>query len=335
MQTRRIYAISIGISQYTHINQLERATDDAVDIAEVLRGAASPAEVKLLVDADATKPAILRELKWLAKSAGPCDTAILYYSGHGGRQSTQDDAQAYFCPVEASVAALKTTCITSNELSVALRAIRAERLVVLLDTCYSGGIGEPRHHSIGLDAGLNGRDVSCLIEGRGRVIMAASRPDERAWNLEDMRNGLFTTYLLQGLQGQVARADGTIWMSEVFGYVSQGVRKHGCQHPYQKAIGEDFVVMVQRGSPSRPARTLTLESSESQQRCLRLAMRKTYNRAELALLCCDLGLNIEDLPGATLETQLMDLIDHCNRHGLYDQLIERVRVDRPQLTLRC
>jgi hypothetical protein len=335
MQTRQIYALSIGISQYTHINKLERATDDALDMAEVLRGAASPAQVKLLVDADAKKPAILRELKWLAKSAGPRDTAIVYYSGHGGRQSTEAGAQAYFCPVETSATALKKTCIASAELSTALRAIKSERLVVLLDTCYSGGIGEPRHRSTGLNASLSSRDVSSLIEGCGRVIMAASRPDERAWNLEEMRNGLFTHYLLQGLQGKAVRADGTIWMSETFSYVSRGVRQHGCQHPYQKAIGEDFVLMVQHRTTSGPARTLSLEPSESNQRFLRLAMRGTYNRAELALLCRDLGLSLEDLPGATLETQLMDLIDHCNRHGLYDQLIERVRLDRPQITLRC
>jgi hypothetical protein len=332
MSTKQIYAVSIGISRYNHLSALSCATNDAQDIAEVLHGGASSAQVKTLLDEDATKQAILRELKWLANSTGSGDTAIVFFSGHGGRRSTQADDHAYFCPVEASLLDVEQTCITSGEITAALRAIRSERLIVLLDTCYSGGIGEPRHRSIGMTASLTGRDVSALIEGRGRMIMAASRPDELAWELSGMRNGIFTSHLLRGLRGEIAREDGTIWASDIFSYVSRNVRQYGCQHPYQKAIGEDFVVLVQGSATNHPMPMPNLAPLEINQRSLRLTMRSAYNRAELSLLCRDLGLSIEDLPGITLETQMMDLIDHCYRHGMYAQLLERMRTDRPQST---
>jgi hypothetical protein len=334
MAAKRTYAVCFGISRYHNLGPLSCADVDARDVAEVINGSATPAHVRLLVDAEATKEAILGGLRWVAESAGADDTAVVFFSGHGGRQAAQAGGHAYFCPVEASLADDERTCITGAEFTDALRAIRSERLVVLLDACYSGGVGEPRHRCIGLGARLTDLDISALIEGSGRMILAASRPDELAWEGAGMRNGVFTNYLLRGLWGEAAREDGTVWASDLFGYVSRQVRGHGQQHPYQKAIGEDFVVMVLRDTSRRPARwTAAHPLSEANQRPLRIAMHRVYNRAELSLLCRDLGLSLEDLPGTTIETQLMELIDHCQRHGLREQLLERVRADRPQLSL--
>lgn len=330
MSIKQIYAVSIGISRYRKLRPLACAAHDAHDLVEVLQSGASPAQIRLLLNEEATKQNILGELKWLAQNAPANSTAVVFFSGHGGRPDNATRAQACFCPFDASLRGMERTCITSAELTAALRTIRSERLVVLLDTCYSGGLGEPRKHGGVVHTGLTSRDVDALIEGQGRVIMAASRPDESAWELSGMRNGLFTNYLLRGLRGESARPDGTVWASEVFGYISRQVRHHGCQHPYQKAIGEDFVVIVQPQAASQPQ---SLALTQLDQRSLRQVMRKAYNRAELSLLCRDLGLSLEDLPGTTLETQLMELIDHCQRHGLYDQLLEQMQMDRRQLIL--
>lgn len=331
MSAKHTYALSIGINRYRHLRRLSCAAHDAQDLAEVVSHSAGPAQVRLLLDGEATKPAILSGLTWLADSTGPEDTAIVFFSGHGGRAGGHEDAAACFCPAEALSHGLVGMCLTGGELTAALRAVRSERLVVLIDACYSGGFGEPRSRSTGLTTGLTAKDVSSLIEGRGRVVMAASRPDELAWELEGMRNGLFTHYLLRGLQGEVAQADGTVWVSELFGYVSRSVRQHGLQHPYQKAVGEDFVVVVRPGATIPEVPTSRPALQEVDQRSLRRMMREAYNRPELSLLCRDLGLSIEDLPGTTLETQLMELIDHCHRHGLRERLLGMMRADRPQL----
>lgn len=70
-----------------------------------------------------------------------------------------------------------------------------------------------------------------------------------------------------------------------------------------------------------------------EERSLRAAMRRSYNRDELAQLCAVLGLSLENLPSSAFENQLLELIDHCRRHGRYGQLVERVRVERPHLEL--
>jgi hypothetical protein len=332
MNTKQIYVVGFGISNYRHLSNLSYAAKDARDIVEVFRCGSVSAKVKLFLNKKVTKQAILRELKWLANTAGPNDTAIIFFAGHGGRQSEQAADGAYFCPVEASLTNVKQTCISDKELTVSLSKIKSKRLVVFLDTCYSGGIGKLRSRSTGLDMALTSRDVGALIEGRGRMIMAASRPDEPAWEIEGLQNGLFTNYLLRGLRGDAAREDGTIWISELFGYVSRYVMQYGYQHPFQKAVGEDFVVIIQKTKISNSRLILQNTSLENKQRLLRLAMKRTYNLVEFSILCRDIGLSIEDLSGTTLEAQIMDLIDYCQRHGIYNQLIELIRKDRPLFT---
>lgn len=333
MNSTKIYGVIVGINQYKSLNSLACATNDATDVAELLlRAGTDASQIKLLTDAVATKQSILQKLAWLACNAGPGDTAIVYFSGHGGRRSSPTEDQAYFCPTDALPGDFDGTCIGSDEFTLALRAIKSQRLVVLLDTCYAGGLGEARSNEARLDVGLSSKDVSELIEGRGRVILAASRPDERAWEMREQRNGLFTSYLLRALRGEVARTDGTIWVNDVFSYVSRALRMDKRQHPYQKAYGEDFVILVQRGATQQGLRTVGFVPTEINQQALRRAMRNAYNRAEIEVLCQDLGMSIEDLSDhRPLETQIMELIDHCRRHKTYHRLVELVRVDRPHL----
>jgi len=326
MSNRTIYGLAVGISRYTHLRKLAAAAVDAKDVAAVIRSGINPSVVKELLDRNATKRAILKELSWLAKTAGPQDTVIIHLSGHGGRFSETSE-QAYFCPVESSSRNPARSGLSSKELTTALRAIRSERLIVLIDACHAGGIGQPRDTD-GPRAGYTSRDVGDLIKGEGRMIMAASRPDESAWEVPEMRNGLFTNYLLEALRGEVARADGSIWATDIFSYVSRNILKHELQRPFQKAYGEDFVVLMQNKENVRSRAAVAESPGPLDQRNLRLALRNAYNREEFERVCRDIGLDLdEDVKGGTFETQLMRVIDHCVRHRLFDKLIERVRLD--------
>ncbi|MEN3330920.1 MAG: hypothetical protein V7641_285 [Blastocatellia bacterium] len=336
MNNSQTYGVLVGIDQYKQLSPLVCSTNDAVDMAAVLGAGTDPSHLKLLTNAAATKKAILEKLAWLSRKARSGDTALVYFSGHGGRNSSAANEQAFFCPVEAAPKDFKRTCISSTELTVALRAIKAERLVVLLDTCYAGGLGEPRNRGARLSIELNRRDVDNLIEGRGRVILAASRPDESAWEMREKRNGVFSTYVLRALHGEAARPDGTIWVTDLFSYVSRCVLQHKQQpqHPYQKTIGEDFVVWVRGDALPRKTYEQGLVPPEVDQRLLRPAIRSAYDRGDFEILCRNLGLSIDDLSDhRPLEVQIMELIDHCRRHNRHHQLLNQVRADRPHLAI--
>jgi hypothetical protein len=177
-------------------------------------------------------------------------------------------------------------------------------------------------------AGVIPLDAATVIEGHGRIILAASRPNTPALESSTMRNGIFTSYLLEALRGEVAQADGRVWASDVFGFVAHRMRRHHYQSVYQRAIGENFVIIAHDRRASLP---VPLIGSTPEERCLRMAMRSVYDRFELSRLCQEMGLHIDNLPGRTLENQILHLIDFCHRHGLNDQLLEFVRAHHPEL----
>src|SRR5262245_55702358 len=204
----KILALSIGIGSYAELPILTCPPNDAKDFAMVVHSGLTPSEVRLLTNADATKESIFQGLAWLADASRATDIAILFFSGHGCRLRKQ----TFLCPVDAQTKDLEKTCLTSRELTERLHTIKADRLVVLLDTCHSGGIE--------VEAGVTESTVSAMVGGNARFILAATRPDVPALESSTMRNGIFTTHLLEALRGKVADADGRVWASDVFSFVA-------------------------------------------------------------------------------------------------------------------
>jgi len=256
MPKSQAYALFIGIAAYRHLRPLSRTTTDARDLHDLLAQSGYPtANLALLLDEQATKATISDKLDWLARRASPDDTVLIFFSGHGAQRIGGFEPGEYLCPVEADWYNLRATAISDEELTTALRAIRAGRVVVFLDACHSGGVGEPKDAALQVKAGLSEAAYARLAEGRGRVVVASCRPDEVSWELPGMRNGLFTHYLLEGLRGAAARADGAVRILDLFDYVSRQVSQHKPQHPLFK--GEiELNFAVQRTGPGlpRPAR---------------------------------------------------------------------------------
>jgi len=82
------WALIIGINHYTKLspdNQLEAARNDATAIAGVLREhyGFEPKRMTELYDEQASRSAILRNLRALARTLTLKDNLFIYYAGHG------------------------------------------------------------------------------------------------------------------------------------------------------------------------------------------------------------------------------------------------------------
>ncbi|MBC8077992.1 MAG: caspase family protein, partial [Chloroflexales bacterium] len=180
------HALVVGIANYQQIRPLPSIVlNDARDIHAVLAdpelGAYPFDTVQILLDAQATRVALLTAFAQLAAQSNAESTVFIYLSGHGGRIESGPYAGEYVLPVDTaytSDAALAQTAISGSELTAALRAIPARKLVVVFDCCHAGGLGEPKDASAPtLKAGLPERYYDALKAGRGRVILASSRAD--------------------------------------------------------------------------------------------------------------------------------------------------------------
>lgn len=255
------HALLIGVSKYHKINSLPPAIlNDVTDVADTLVSPQycgyAPANVVTLLDAEATRGAVLKELSELAVRAGPDDTACVFFSGHGGVLGKPDNEYSVLCTVDCDLADTENTTVSSDELAVALSQIKAKRLLVFIDACHAGGAAVSKKLTDGkgreLKSGYAQSTFAKLAVGSGRALMASCRADEFSALLMGARNSVFTTALLAGLQGAADKSgSGFIKVFDLFEYVSEEVPKliHDDQHPIFKAdnFEGNFAVALSQG----------------------------------------------------------------------------------------
>ncbi len=252
------HALLIGIADYQQFNPLPPIVlNDAQALAEALIDPAlcvyPPENVITLLNQQATHSALRQSLADLATRTNADSTVFLYFSGHGIQLAVGTFAGEYLLPIDANVTSpeqLANTAISGAEFSDALRAIPARKVVVVLDCCHSGGIGQPKEASaFGFKTGFSESYYDQLKRGTGRVILAASRSSEYSWILPGDENSLFTKHLLAGLRGGITSADGLIRIFDLFEYIQPRVTgEHPNQHPIFKAeIEENFPIALSLG----------------------------------------------------------------------------------------
>jgi len=257
----RGHALVIGAANYPRFVRLpEIVLDDARDLYALLTGPATcgypPAQVTQLLDGEATTDGIHAGLADLAARTGPGDTAVVFFSGHGAHESGSSNLkpetsnvkpEQYILPYDCDPADLPGTAISGDEMTEMLREIQAGRLLVLFDSCHSGGAGDPKGPLRQVRRGLSEDYYEALAQGRGRVVIASSRPGEDSWGLHGMHNSLFTHYLLEALRGEGRTlGDGYVRVFDVFRHVADHVPAKADQHPIFKAAAmeEDFPVAL-------------------------------------------------------------------------------------------
>jgi hypothetical protein len=244
------HALVIGVARYPHYTELPGSVlEDARDLAALLsdpaRGGYQSENIHLLLDEKATRTGIFQAVKNLAENSQPDNTVVVFFSGHGLR-TPGSHPRSYLLPYDTDPNNIPDTAISSEELTNALKGINAGRLLVLLDSCHSGGTGEPKGAQA-FRKGLDAEAYVLLSQGRGRVVIASSRAEEVSWTLEGMRNSLFTHYLLEALSGGArSLGDGTVRVFDVFRHVAERVPLRAAQHPVFKAsdMETDFAVAL-------------------------------------------------------------------------------------------
>ena len=185
----------VGVDRYASpdINWLSFARRDAVALhalfADTLGG-----ETTLLTDEQATVAGIRDSFDQLVAS-DPDDVVVIAFSGHGSdtHELVTHDADLYD---------LAGTAIPLDTLGEWCARIPVRRLLIILDCCFSGGMGAKA-----LEVTATARDPSSVdgklsrISGHGRVILTASSPTQKAFESSRHRHGFLTHHLLECLQG--------------------------------------------------------------------------------------------------------------------------------------
>jgi hypothetical protein len=249
-----VWAVVVGINDYSRIRKLKYAVNDARAFYDLLVQANQipPENVFLMVNGQAN----LKQLRSilctrLKNKAGKDDMVIIYFAGHGATERDMmspdgDGLEKYLLPYDADPNDLYSSALPMREIAHIFHRIRSERLIFIVDACYSGASGGRTMSISGVRANLSDAFLERIAGGKGKIIITASSANEVSTEDENLQHGVFTYYLLEGLKGRAdADNDGLITVDEAYRYVSTNVpRVTGQeQHPVKKGTVEGRLIL--------------------------------------------------------------------------------------------
>lgn len=198
------WAVVIGISKFADagVPSLKFASKDAHDFYDYLtdpsQGKFQKDHVRLLLDDQATKVNIMDMLgdSFLPHAANPDDLVVIYLSTHGSPAGADIRGVNYIVAYDTRVQRLFATGLEMKQLLRMIKErVHTNRIVLLLDTCYSGAGGEEHKGLMRTNA-----DSVGLAQGMGSVVICSSTPEQRSWESDDLKNSYFTRFLIDALK---------------------------------------------------------------------------------------------------------------------------------------
>jgi WD40 repeat protein len=216
-QQGNLYLIAIGVSDYQQPGfDLKYAAADARAVyhALVAQQGKTYKQVKSVLLADGAQTptaANIQDSLDILYQATANDTVIIFLAGHG----VNEDNNYYFLPQEAKQGYnqrwRKSSVIKWRVLQDALEET-AGRRILLVDTCHSGGA-------------FNSRLIKDAADARITVI-SATDSETVAQELPQLKHGVFTYALLEGLKGKADyNRDKLIKIKELDTYIAEKVEQ--------------------------------------------------------------------------------------------------------------
>ncbi|GEM_PF-983440 len=218
------FALVIGNEDYSSY-QVNLKSESNVDYAEVdarifteylkkTLGVPQPNIIQLInATSGQTKQAIAK-LNAITRAFDGEVNLIFYYAGHGLPHS--ETKEPYLIPVDVNASNLEFA-IKLEDVYQKLSENNANRVTMFIDACFSGG---SRKENLLATRGVRIRPKSPFVLGN-LVVFSASIGDQTAHAYHEKSHGIFTYFLLKGLQ----QSEGRVSYGELANYINTNVRQ--------------------------------------------------------------------------------------------------------------
>jgi uncharacterized caspase-like protein len=125
----------------------------------------------------------------------------------------------FFVSHDTQADALPATGVPLAKIKAAFDATPSQRAFLWLDFCHSGGILPRDLAGVPDDRAVIERSLK-VVQGQGKLILAACTPYQSAWESAQVGHGLFTDALLRGLKGGAQNA-GEVTVNSLFDYIDK------------------------------------------------------------------------------------------------------------------
>jgi hypothetical protein len=208
-------AVVIGVEKYRSLPHSEFSRKDGELVANYLQAMGIPRRnIELLLDDRATRTDIERALEgWLPAHAKKDGTVVVYYSGHGAPDPATGDG--YLVPFDGDPNYLGVTGYPLKRLYEKLGALGARKVVVVLDSCFSGAGGRSVLAKGARPLVMTSR--SSLPMPDKLRILTSSQGGQISTSSQEKGHGVFTYYFLLALK------NGTHDLADIYRFVSPKV----------------------------------------------------------------------------------------------------------------
>ncbi len=236
----RRYALVVGIGSFRDggITPLQFAAKDAHDVWSYLvspsGGGFDKSDVILLTDEQATKANIEGGLDRIRSRAQADDLVFVYIGSHGTPPHIYGNVQIVTHDTQVRPRhAVWSTSLSDDRVGEFVRSVRAKRLIMVVDVCYSNGAykkvagflpsgGKSLIADDEEASGMSRDQMAKRILGAkdlvldddaptpgsrkptsqawGKVLVSASDSGEKSWESDRLRNSFFTYYFLEGMK---------------------------------------------------------------------------------------------------------------------------------------
>ena len=228
------YALLIGVNEYKKpFQSLQFCESDMKYLAETFERIGFQKDKIVLLAGTGnsinspTKEHIMKQVEGICRKAEPDDLLIIAFSGHG----VTIGGVEYICPNDADLNDTQTL-IRSDKIFDELTKSRALRKLMIVDACRNE-LTIP---------GKKGLEEYEKFQGEVQdrhdfVLLASCDSTQFSWESDDLKHGVFTHFLVKGLQGEAKDKEGGNVM--LFGLVDYASQK-STDFVWQKMKQEQF-----------------------------------------------------------------------------------------------
>ena len=228
-------ALIVGIDRYTHIKSLSGCVNDAHSVKTVFErhadGTVNFATPRILTSASMSDSVEKGELKDAVRElfADDAEIALFYFAGHG----YIEDTGGFLCTSDSRTG---DDGLSLDEVMTLAGKSLAKNKVIILDSCHSGVAG-------------NRSEAHGLAEVKeGMTILTASTADQYASEIPGGGAGVFTSLLVDALNGAAANLVGDVTPGSVYAHIDQSLGPWA-QRPVFKTNVKTFVSLRKAAAP--------------------------------------------------------------------------------------
>jgi formylglycine-generating enzyme required for sulfatase activity len=180
----------------------------------------------------------------LAFEKGKQGTFLFYYSGHGTEQGSIN----YLVTFGVTDSAVASDGIAIPDVEKLMRKSGARQRALIIDACRSDTL-QARSSSQ--------RSFSDLQASEGFLVLYAAQATRRSYEDDQFQHGIFTHFLIKGLQGEAAGTDGLVSCLDLAHFTERKVKQYSIEHgtaqfPYSGGESSgDFVIALSKGPDER------------------------------------------------------------------------------------